>query len=148
MGLGHNAQAGPSRLYRPVKPLKPFVSAENRPGDDEPDGIFRVVIISSGSVASIKIPDIISSLSKDPNISIQVVTTGASSHFYSQEDVDGAIRRALIPARPVNGDDSMDGEGPGGGQEYLEVENFGVKIWRDEDEWSVSAARSLLSVHH
>lgn len=54
-----NAVAGPSRLR---KPRQPFVSADYKPV--KPDGIFRVVIISSGSVASIKIPEIVGALSK------------------------------------------------------------------------------------
>jgi hypothetical protein len=57
---GTNAVAGPSRL--PIKPRRPFVSAEHRP--EVADGRFRVVMISSGSVASVKIPDIVGGLSK------------------------------------------------------------------------------------
>lgn len=51
-----NAQAGPSTSH------SRFVSAQNRP--EQPDGIFRVVIISSGSVASVKIPEIVGALAK------------------------------------------------------------------------------------
>ena len=54
-----NATAGPSKY--PIKPRQPFVAAENRP--ESPDGIFRVIIISSGSVASVKIPEIVGTLS-------------------------------------------------------------------------------------
>jgi len=38
------------------------VSANERP--ETPDGVFRVVLISSGSVASVKIPDVVGALSK------------------------------------------------------------------------------------
>lgn len=54
-----NATAGPSR---PRKPSHPFISANERP--EGSDGRFRVVIISSGSVASVKIPDIVGALVK------------------------------------------------------------------------------------
>jgi len=45
-----------------MKPATPFESARHRP--EIPDGILRVVIISSGSVASIKIPEIVGALYK------------------------------------------------------------------------------------
>lgn len=59
--------AGPSvpamkRLRRRVKARTPFVSADYKPV--EYDGIFRVVIITSGSVASVKLPLIVGELSK------------------------------------------------------------------------------------
>lgn len=60
-----NAEAGPSHVHARsimVKPTKPFESSRYKP--EIPDGIFRVVIISTGSVASIKIPEIVGALSK------------------------------------------------------------------------------------
>jgi phosphopantothenoylcysteine decarboxylase len=54
-----NAMAGPSQ---PRKPRTPFVSAEHRP--EHHDGRFRVVLITSGSVASVKMPDIVGALSR------------------------------------------------------------------------------------
>jgi hypothetical protein len=51
----------PGRLPRiPRKPSHPFVSADNRP--EGGDGVYRVVIMTSGSVASIKLPDIVGAL--------------------------------------------------------------------------------------
>lgn len=46
--------------YIPRHPLHPFVSAQNRA--EGYDGIYRVVLISTGSVASVKIPDIVGGL--------------------------------------------------------------------------------------
>ncbi|OWT41933.1 phosphopantothenoylcysteine decarboxylase [Cryptococcus neoformans Tu401-1] len=100
------------------KPSRPFVSSHHRPADDVDDGIFRVVLITSGSVASIKAPDIVGALVKSPNIDVQVVATKASTYFYSQEDVDNSVRSAL------NLPDGQTGE------------HFGVRVWTDEDEWS------------
>jgi hypothetical protein len=69
---GHilNAVAGPSRPIininpprgRRIKAPKPFISAEHKPV--KYDGIFRVIIITSGSVASVKLPLIVGELSK------------------------------------------------------------------------------------
>lgn len=62
--ISHVTNAGPSRL--PRKPSRPFISAHHRPLGDHTttDNIFRVVLISSGSVASIKIPNIVEELVK------------------------------------------------------------------------------------
>lgn len=56
---------------------------------------------------------------QSPNIDVQVVATKASTYFYSQEDVDNSVRSAL------NLPDGQTGE------------HFGVRVWTDEDEWSV-----------
>ncbi|GFZ43910.1 hypothetical protein JCM24511_01630, partial [Saitozyma sp. JCM 24511] len=106
-----NATAGPSQ---PRKPRTPFVSAEHRP--ERHDGRFRVVLITSGSVASVKMPDIVGALSRDQNISLQVVGTPSSLHFYSQESVDASVRASL-------------------GLHTVE-DDVGVKVWVDADEWS------------
>lgn len=59
----HNAIAGPSRPRTlPRKPKQPFVSADERP--ESHDGVFRVVLVSSGSVASVKVPEIVGALTK------------------------------------------------------------------------------------
>lgn len=59
--------AGPSKPAmnpprRRTKAQKPFISADYKPV--EYDGIFRVVIVTSGSVASVKLPLIVGELSK------------------------------------------------------------------------------------
>ncbi|WWD17276.1 hypothetical protein CI109_101716 [Kwoniella shandongensis] len=114
----HYAHAGPSRPRdHHKKPSRPFVSAEHRP--EGADGIFRVVLITSGSVASIKAPDIVGALMKSPDTAVQVVATKASSHFYTQDVVDQAVRKAV----------SGDGEGSSD-------DDMGVRVWTDEDEWS------------
>ena len=59
----HEAQiAGPSTVRQRYVPRRPFVSADHRPA--EFDGIFRVVLISTGSVASVRVPNIVGELSK------------------------------------------------------------------------------------
>lgn len=55
-----NSTAGPSRGR--TKASKPFVSADHKP--ESYDGVFRVVVITSGSVASVKLPLIVGALCK------------------------------------------------------------------------------------
>lgn len=102
-------------LDLPRKPGHPFVSANERP--EKPDGKFRVVFISSGSVASVKIPEIVGALCENRSIAVQVVATEASLHFYSQEQVDQAVRKAV-----TTGSECPD--------------DVGVKVWTDAEEWS------------
>ncbi|WVF71395.1 hypothetical protein IAT40_006199 [Kwoniella sp. CBS 6097] len=118
-GSNYNATAGPSRL--PRKPTRPFVSANYRPM--APDGLFRVVLITSGSVASIRAPDIVAALSRAGDIAVQVVSTKSSTHFCNQATVDAALRSAY----GVNKDTPVSVPVP---------DDFGVKVWTDEDEWS------------
>ncbi|WVQ72446.1 hypothetical protein IAR50_001998 [Cryptococcus sp. DSM 104548] len=101
----------------PTKPPRPFVSASHRPPEQAHDGIFRLVLITSGSVASIKAPDIVAALAKNRDIDVQIVATKASTHFYSQSDIDHSVRQAL--QLPESADSSV-----------------GYKVWTDADEWS------------
>lgn len=59
------------------------------------------------------------------NIDIQIIATKASTHFYSQEDVDKSVQSALNLS-----DEEMQ-------------DDVGVRIWTDEDEWSVSRPHNL-----
>lgn len=72
----------------PTTTRKPFVSADYRP--EQPDGRFRVVLVSTGSVASVKIPLIVEALKKDPNVDVQVVATKPSLHFYDRAAVEAS----------------------------------------------------------
>ncbi|WVQ67630.1 uncharacterized protein L199_005833 [Kwoniella botswanensis] len=116
MNTSVNAIAGPSRPL-PRQSARPFVSADNRPS--EPDGIFRVVLITSGSVASIKAPDIAAALSQSGDIALQIVATKSSTHFCNQRTVDAAIRKSFGISEDENVPDDL-----------------GVRVWTDEDEWS------------
>ncbi|KAH6911469.1 flavoprotein [Coprinopsis sp. MPI-PUGE-AT-0042] len=60
----------------------PFVASEHRKPSHT-----HVVLITTGSVASIKAPLIISSLLSYQNVLVQVVTTKAALTFYKKEDV-------------------------------------------------------------
>ena len=52
------------------------------------DGKRHLLLAASGSVATIKLPMIISSLEKQPNLSIRVIVTKAASHFLAGQSVE------------------------------------------------------------
>jgi hypothetical protein len=58
-----STRATPAKRTRSKAP-KPFVSADYKSDPDEYDGVLRVVIITSGSVASVKLPLIVGELIK------------------------------------------------------------------------------------
>ena len=68
-------------------------------------------------------------------MAIQVVATKASSHFYSQETIDAAVR-ASFGVNGVDKDVHMSMTPPEdfpNGPDQL----YGVRVWTDDDEWSV-----------
>ncbi|GMK59105.1 hypothetical protein CspeluHIS016_0701200 [Cutaneotrichosporon spelunceum] len=75
------AKASPPAIRR-----KPFVSDDHRPAI--PDGKLRVVLVTTGSVASIKMPLIVEALGADSNIEVQVVATESSLHFYDASAIE------------------------------------------------------------
>ncbi|TXT07326.1 hypothetical protein VHUM_03046 [Vanrija humicola] len=97
----------------PIKAKPPFLSLQHRPKAD--DGLFHVLLVSSGSRASCQVPDIIGALSKDPQIALQIVATDRSLRYYNQEAVDAAVRHAWNLAPEASNE-------------------FGVTIWTDADD--------------
>ncbi|KAF7792291.1 hypothetical protein EIP86_003327 [Pleurotus ostreatoroseus] len=57
------------------------------------DGFTHVVIIATGSVASIKVPLIVSELLQHKNVKVEVVATKASLTFFNLEDITKAGSR-------------------------------------------------------
>jgi phosphopantothenoylcysteine decarboxylase len=57
-------------------PLAPFSAAEYAS-----DGKFHILVAASGSVATIKIPQILQAFSKHPNVSVRVILTAAAKAF-------------------------------------------------------------------
>ncbi|KAL1412251.1 hypothetical protein Q8F55_003262 [Vanrija albida] len=97
----------------PIKARPPFISAQHRPTED--DGLFHVVVLSSGARASAHVPDIVGALSKDPQIAVQIVATERSLRYYNQASVDAAVRNAWNLAPEASTE-------------------FGVRIWTDSDD--------------
>ncbi|KAM5539441.1 hypothetical protein V8D89_006893 [Ganoderma adspersum] len=61
--------------------------------DERTDGFAHVVLITTGSVASIKAPLIVTELLTYENVKVEVVATEASLWLYSQEEIEKASVR-------------------------------------------------------
>lgn len=87
-GAGSSAKSVAKGKGRAVPSIraKPFAAEDHLPA--APDGKLRVVLVSSGSVASIKIPNILEALGGDDNVEVQVVATQSSLHFYDSEALE------------------------------------------------------------
>lgn len=88
---------------------RPFVASEQRS-----EGHLHVLLITTGSVASIKAGDIVHALHGYENVKVQVVATKASLTFFERSNVESG------------GADADESEGG----------VFGTKVWTDDDEWS------------
>ncbi|PWN40876.1 hypothetical protein IE81DRAFT_325135 [Ceraceosorus guamensis] len=111
---------------------------------------LHVVLASTGSVASIKVPLIVDELLKHDNVRVQVVATSSSLHFFKASDIFH-LNRASVPSV----DDSKDE----GKEELAKSERYSVQdlaaenraavrgtmpadadqprahVWTDVDEW-------------
>ncbi|KAF9886089.1 hypothetical protein FE257_012024 [Aspergillus nanangensis] len=103
------------------------------------DGKTHLLVAATGSVATIKLPLIISSLSKHPNLSIRVILTKSAAQF-----------RTTIPpeTQPQYPDQSPDQE-----PQQLPIEEAiaslpGVDgIYHDDDEWAEPWTRGAEILH-
>lgn len=75
------------------------------------DGKRHLLLAASGSVASIKIPNIVNALSHHPNLSIRLILTKSAAEFLAGQSAEQPYLKSL-----------------------LEVENID-SIFFDEDEW-------------
>lgn len=121
----------------PIKAKSPFVAVQHRPTAD--DGLFHVLLVSSGARASSQLPYIAGALSKvghrvdwtyaetqDPQIALQIVATERSLRYYSQQDVDAAVRHTWNLAPEASTE-------------------FGVRIWSDADDAAGSSVSGVAS---
>ncbi len=148
----------------PRNPRRPFVAAERRK-----PGRLHVLLISSGSVASIKVPLIVAELGRvglrqirhgdicetdermrvqDPRVSVQVAATASSLSFYTPDEVLSAARHARAEAQMMahEGDEEEAEEQ----EQDTRKGRFGivdvdVDVWSDQDEWGVSGPFSAWS---
>lgn len=81
------SKAGKAKATPSVR-SKPFAADDHRPA--APDGKLRVVLVTSGSVASIKMPLIVEALGADANVEVQIVATGSSLHFYDAGAIEAS----------------------------------------------------------
>ncbi|KAF2840787.1 flavo protein [Patellaria atrata CBS 101060] len=87
------------------------------------DGKYHLLLAASGSVASIKIPHIISALSRYRNISIRLVLTQSASQFLAGQSAEQPSLSTLGTLPHVDG------------------------IYLDEDEWSEPWVRGNKILH-
>lgn len=87
------------------------------------DGKVHLLLAASGSVATIKLPNIISSLKKHPNLSIRVILTKAAAQFLAGQSAEQPTVESLASAPNVDG------------------------LYMDEDEWVVPWVRNSTILH-
>lgn len=75
------------------------------------DNKKHLLLAASGSVASIKLPNIVKELSRYPDLSIRIIVTKAAENFLAGQSTEQPLLESLYQAKNVDG------------------------IYRDEDEW-------------
>lgn len=91
--------------------------------DHEDDGRFHLLLAASGSVATIKIPNIVQGLSKHKNLSIRIIMTESAAKFLQgQSDEQPSLEKLA---------------------NYPNVD----AIYRDEDEWKRPWTRGAPILH-
>lgn len=87
------------------------------------DGKVHIIIAASGSVATIKVPNIAESLGRNPNVSIRIVLTESASRFLAGQSPE---QPSLTALRRING---VDG------------------VYQDTDEWKTPWTRGTKILH-
>ena len=97
---------------------KPLVAS-----DHIKDGKYHLLLAASGSVATIKIPNIIQALSRHPSLSIRVLLTDAAAKFLQGQSQEQPSLEEISKYPHVDG------------------------IYRDHDEWSIPWTRGAPILH-
>ena len=87
------------------------------------DGKFHLLLAASGSVATIKIPNIVQGLSQHPSLSIRVIVTESSAKFLRGQSHEQSRLQSL-----------------------LSLPNLDA-VYRDEDEWNTPWVRGAPILH-
>lgn len=87
--------------------VQPFLAKNYRD-----DNKFHILLAASGSVATIKLPNITQALCQNENVSIRIIITEASERFLMNQSSEQPILDSLQQLEGVDG------------------------IYRDQDEWS------------
>ncbi|MCJ1355369.1 MAG: hypothetical protein MMC33_005360 [Icmadophila ericetorum] len=93
------------------------------PALHEADGKFHLLLAASGSVATIKIPNIVHALSDHPNLSIRILMTKSAKEFLQGQSHEQPHLKALLKMRNVDG------------------------IYNDDNEWAVPWIRNAKILH-
>ena len=94
------------RLGQPSSLSSPFKASEHA-GDNK----RHLLLASSGSVATIKLPDILKGLSLYDDLSIRIILTKAAENFLADQSIEQPLLESLCNIKNVDG------------------------LYRDEDEW-------------
>lgn len=125
------ASALPASLRSPYPPL-PRPPTAQRP--------LHVVLASSGSVASIKVPLIVEALLALGHVRVQVVATKSSLHFYKEEEVRalGGSDGSAYNVKDLAAENlaASRGETDEAARNPTQLKRPRCHVWRDEDEWS------------
>ena len=105
------AKEFPSSRY-PSSTSTPLVAA-----DYAHDGKRHLLLAASGSVATIKLPAMVSTLSKHANLSIRMIVTKSASKFLKAQSAEQPSLESLLKLGNVDG------------------------IYQDEDEWNIPWVR-------
>jgi phosphopantothenoylcysteine decarboxylase len=99
------------------------------------DGKAHLLLAASGSVASVKLPLIISALKHYPNLSIRVILTKSAAHFFtgqSSEQPTVAALASLPNVDAVHQDEDEWVEPWTRGMKILHIE---LRRWSSTSEW-------------
>ena len=99
--------SSPAFLDQPRTLSTPFIAS-----DYANDHKKHLLLAASGSVATIKLPDIVKGLSRYPDLSIRIVMTQAAENFLAAQSAEQPSLSSLDKEKNVDG------------------------IYRDEDEWN------------
>ena len=106
------------QLGQPAKLSTPFMASEHTN-----DNKKHLLLASSGSVATIKLPDIVKELSRYNDLSIRIVLTKAAEAFLAGQSATQPVLESLYGFKNVDG------------------------IYRDEDEWDKPWVRGGSILH-
>lgn len=127
----------PASLRSPYPPLA-FPPTQSRP--------LHVVLATSGSVASIKLPLMVKRLLSYQNVRVQVIPTKSSLHFFGKEEIATLSRRAAEKqdVRFVAGEEepytltslAAENAAASAGDSQAPSSAPLAHLWTDEDEWT------------
>ncbi len=121
--LGRMASRAPEEAKPVPASLRSPYPALSRP--PTPDRPLHVVLASTGSVASVKMPLIVEALLAHANVRVQVIATDNSLHFYDRTPLTSAeYSVASLAAENLAASRGLHAPGPR------------VHLWTNADEWT------------
>jgi len=95
---------------------------------------LHVVLACTGSVASVKVPDMVAGLLAYPHVHVHVVASASALHFFDAGAVEALdTRQPTFGVRDLAAMNSAAGE-PADHAPVVAAPR--AKVWRDADEWA------------